>query len=60
MEAEKVYKIGGFALYPANVDECETCHKMRPGRWLDTDDGSCEWFTCWKCQPPTDDETREL
>lgn len=32
------------------VDECEECHHLKPGRWLDTGDGSGEWFACYDCQ----------
>ena len=35
----------------ALIQECEVCHHTRPGRWLDTDDGRGEWFTCYECEP---------
>jgi len=35
----------------ALIQECEECHRTRPGRWLDSDDGSGEWFTCYGCKP---------
>ena len=37
-------------------DECEQCHRIKEGRWIDDDDGSGEWFLCYDCHPRTEEE----
>jgi len=48
-----IEKYGEQGLYDVSnqaTDECDSCHRMAPGRWTtDDEEGGSEWFLCDRC-----------
>ena len=51
IESGAIHQLDGL------IDECDDCHYVKRGRWIDDpDEGSGEWFTCYDCLALQEDE----